>query len=996
MFRRSPLIVLFAVACPLLLVAVLVFTSTNQNPEDSLLDAGYNAYFGGGFHDAEQIALEILIMNPDSADGLALAAQAAAAIGEFARVQDYATRLAQCEFDPNPEIQEQLASLAEALVERNRLALGEQVLRLLVKEAPLHKNGRKKLADILAMTGRRREAREHTIYALLHGPVTVDELVMAADDANIFEDKAGPLRTAAVREPDDPVACYGVAWMQYQSNNSIESEVLCREAIQHDPTFLDAHALLGQILADNGKQEDLQAWHKNLPKNAADHDEIWAVRGVWLRDQGDNEAAARCFWESILRNPEHRLANLELGKLLSNLDRTDAATAFLHRGDYLRRLYLEMNAFDSDELRKPSDGMVSLSRNTPRATTDAMKRIAEILAELNREDEALGWAAAAQEAAPELVWPPILMQRLMQGRRDYVASSANPALGIDLSNLKLPTAFEGAALAVDSSGPRTTKSVRFVNAATDVGLQFTYFNSPNPEPGKSWPFEWYGGGNGVLDYDLDGWPDIYLTQGCPLAPKVDDHQYQDVLYKNQGADRFDDVTSHAGLGDPNFSYGCAAGDFDNDGFPDLYVCNLGQNRLYRNNGDGTFADVTEEAGVEGNTQTTCAAIVDLNGDGLAEIYDVNHMTLESAFAEACIHGGVTVACEQGRKFDPEQDRLFENLGDGSFIDKTSDSGIVAPLGLGLGIVAADFSSRGQIDLFVANDGYANFYFINQTQQPGANISFRESAVTSGVAFDPNGDPQACMGIATADADGDGLLDLFITNYFEEENAFYRQTGAEFFVDNTRSAGLFMPSYALLGFGTQFIDGDLEGLRDLVITNGHVEDFSSLGQPYRQRPQYLANLGDSKFSELPAKDLGDFFAEEHLGRGLSRIDWNRDGREDCVVSHLDSPVALLTNNTPKVGNFISIRLRAVTSQRDAIGARVTVRSGNDSWMQGLTAGDGYMASNQRQLVFGLGTHQQVDSLTISWPSGHQDEFTDIASGSELVMIEGKTQAISLSQ
>ncbi len=394
------------------------------------------------------------------------------------------------------------------------------------------------------------------------------------------------------------------------------------------------------------------------------------------------------------------------------------------------------------------------------------------------------------------------------------------------------------------------------------------------------------------------------------------------------------------------------------------------------------------------TWRVCAAIVDLNGDGLPEIYEVNHMAKQSVFAEICRHDSHYLPCQQGLKFVPEQDRLFSNHGDGTFADITEDSGIVAPLGFGLGIVAADFSNRGQIDVFVANDGYANFYFVNQTKQPGGRVELSERAVASGVAFDPNGAPQACMGVASADADGDGLIDLFVTNYFNEANAFYRQTGAEFFVDNTRSAALYMPSYTLLGFGTQFIDGELDGLRDLIITNGDVEDFTAVGRPYRQRPQYFKNLGGAKFSEVATASLGPFFEGAYLGRGLSRLDWNRDGLEDCVISHLDSPTALLTNRTQNVGNFLAVQLRGVASARDAIGASVTVRCGEESWIQSLTAGDGFMASNERELVFGLGKHEQVDTLTIRWPSGRSDEFTNLAVGNEIMCVEGRSQYVIL--
>jgi tetratricopeptide (TPR) repeat protein len=997
MFRRSLLASLLAVCVPLMAVALIALLSGGKDRDSALIDAGYEALFQNRPREAEAFALELIDDKPESAAGLALAAEASAGTKEYVRVEEYLARLVECSLGADSQVQQQLFRLAETLINTSQLAMGERVLRFLVTESPMHVKGRRKLAELLAMTGRRHEARKHTlvVIATLGKPVSVHELVMAADDSNVFEDAATKLRTASAQVPSDPIAYLGVAWTEYQSNNLQAAESLCREALRYAPELLDAHALLGNVLLNRGDVQGLKAWHDRLPATADDLDEIWVVRGIWLRDEGNNESAARCFWEAIKRNPDHRLANLELGKLLSNLGDTDAAVAFLHRGDYLRRLRLEMNVFDSDQLRESGDEAFSLKSVTPRATTEAMKRISELLEELKREEEALGWATAAQALTPELAWPTIMMRRLAQTHQTLTASAANPALRINLSHLALSREMTSAVSKPPSLTIAGDSQVQFTDDAAEVGIRFTYFNSPHSEDNKSWPFEWPGGGSGVLDYDLDGWPDIYLPQGRPLMRSDDGDQYQDVLYRNQAPGRFMKATSQAGLGNRAFSHGCAVGDWDNDGFPDLYVCNLGQNRLYHNNGDGTFEDVTEKSGIQSDRWTTCAAIVDLNGDGFPELYEVNHMTKESAFTEMCMHGAVSMACQQGLKLEPEQDRLFVNAGNGSFSDVTQECGIVAPLGFGLGIVAADFSNRGQIDLFVANDGYANFYFANRTAQPGGRLELSESAVTSGIAFDPDGAPQACMGVATADTDHDGLLDIFVTNYYEESNAFYRQTGTEFFVDNARPSGLFAPSFALLGFGTQFIDGELDGLRDLIITNGDVDDFTEIGRPYHQRPQYIKSVGDAKFIEVAPETLGPFFEGEYLGRGLSRLDWNRDGREDCIISHLDSPIALLTNHTRNTGNFLAIRLRGVESARDAIGANVVVRSGEDSWSQSLTAGDGYMASNQRQLVFGLGNYQQVDSLTIHWPSGHTDEFSNIEVGNELMFVEGRSQFASLS-
>ena len=249
-------------------------------------------------------------------------------------------------------------------------------------------------------------------------------------------------------------------------------------------------------------------------------------------------------------------------------------------------------------------------------------------------------------------------------------------------------------------------------------------------------------------------------------------------------------------------------------------------------------------------------------------------------------------------------------------------------------------------------------------------------------------------MAAGDADGDGRLDLFVTNYFDEPNALYRQVGDLVFSDATRKAGLREPGWRMLGFGTQFLDADLDGELDLVVANGHVDDLQKLNQPYRMRPQFYRNAGGGRFVELPARGLGDYFARELLGRGLARADLDRDGREDFVVSHLEEPASLLYNRTQKRGGWLAVRLVATSTAREAIGARVTVVDGEWRRVHFLTAGDGYMASNQRQLVIGLGARKRVKSLLVEWPSGETTKITDVAADGELVIVEGRARAMRL--
>ncbi len=325
------------------------------------------------------------------------------------------------------------------------------------------------------------------------------------------------------------------------------------------------------------------------------------------------------------------------------------------------------------------------------------------------------------------------------------------------------------------------------------------------------------------------------------------------------------------------------------------------------------------------------------------------------------------------------------------------SGIDVPNGKGLGIVAADFSGTGRLNLFVANDSVPNFYFVNQADQVGASPKFTEEALVSGLALSHDGLSAAWMGVAAGDANGDGRLDLFSTTYADQaKSLFIQEAAGGAFTDAIVSSGLNEPTWKMLGFGTQFLDGELDGWPDLVITNGHVFDLSHLNQAYQMPPQYFRNLGQGKFSEVPATQLGDFFSQKYLGRGLARLDWNRDGLDDFAVSNMMAPAGLVTNRTTSHGHFCTLRVVGTKSSRDAIGTSVTLKSGDRTWTQQLTAGDGYQASNERKLHFGLGVSSTIDAVTITWLGGESMTLTDLTCDAEWLLVEGEKSARRLSK
>ena len=539
-------------------------------------------------------------------------------------------------------------------------------------------------------------------------------------------------------------------------------------------------------------------------------------------------------------------------------------------------------------------------------------------------------------------------------------------------------------------GAEAVAKLSFTDDAEAVGLRFVYDNAQTPFHQLPEPF---GGGLALFDYDGDGWLDVYCVQGGPFTPpslrEPASSGSGDRLFHNRGDGHFEDVTDACGIGrfPRGHGHGVAIGDIDGDGRPDIFVTRWRSYALYRNNGDGTFADITIRAGLGGDRDwPTSAALADLDGDGDLDLFVCHYAAWDIDNPRLCRNNANNdyLNCNP-LDSSALPDRLFRNDA-GCFVDVTSEAGIVDRDGRGLGVVAADLDDDGRVDLFVANDSSANFLFRNL-----GGMRFEEVGHDAGVAGNASGAYQAGMGVAAGDLDGDGLIDLAVTNFYGESTTFYRNLGKGNFTDATASVGLAVASRRLLGFGVALFDADNDGRLDLASANGHVNDLRP-NYPYLMPAQLLVSGVDGRLVDV-TDHAGAAWKVPRMGRGLAVGDVDNDGLLDVLILSHNQPLVYLHNRT-KAGRFLSLRLEGRQSNRDAVGAKVVVIAGGRRHAAQRTAGGSYQSASDSRFHFGLGQIGEVESIEITWPSGRVSRHTGLRAGTGYLIVEGEEKATKL--
>jgi tetratricopeptide (TPR) repeat protein len=916
---------------------------------------------------AAEAANKALLLDPENADATLIASEAEAGRGNLEVAEELSASI-----DIRSRLGKRAVELRQQqLAKLKRTSAAADVILAALKVMPETTDWRHRAWELLNRVGRREEASWQAETLCRSGEATQQELLSLIRRTLSF-----PLEP---KDGDDPAKYFqhGLGMARWYFTQEDYRKALDELSSQTTSGFESAAAcaLYGRLLAETQNFEQFPDWHAKCDPQVRELGDYWAALGVYFYDQRRIEASARAFLEAVFRNPTDRVCFQRLSMVFGSLDRKDEAEQF-----GFRAIQITQTETAAEEiLESPSDRSLQMS-------------LVEKLVLLDRPFETLQWTQLMTGPAATSKRVAIERQRaeLNRNRKALQMASESSLIGVSLSDFSLEPAMELLRTPSDSGSDPKQVSVdilarpKLVNVASKVGINFQWHRNVEFDLSLIPIDESVGGGIAVLDYDLDGWPDVYFAQGSG-DPPTNQCTRTNVLVRNLSG-QFAETTTDAGVEDYNYSSGLAAGDVNQDGFPDLLLGSLGHNRLLINNGDGTFTDATERLGRFEDRFTSSLAIADLNGDTLPDLFETNYLEMEGGFVMPEMGADGKPVLPGPRGHYAGLDRWFENLGNGSFrIDEISRE--IAKPGTSLGIVVTDFDSDGSNDIFVGNDMRPNHLLLHMGENQLANM-----ADAKGISHGFTGLANGCMGISAADFNRDGLIDLHITNYTKESANLYIQTAGGLFADAAIRYGIDKVTEPMVGFGTKAVDIDRNGWLDLIITNGHIFDTRIYGEEYFQMPPQLMMSQGRRFQLTEVDDPSGYWEDIYLGRSMASLDFDRDGSIDFLIGHLDKPVALLHNQTETEGHWIQLELVGTATERDAIGARIVVTAGEEQLTQWVTAGDGYFCSDEPVLDFGLGIDRQVSRVEVYWPKGEKQTFDDLHEGHRYLIIEGEAEAI----
>jgi tetratricopeptide (TPR) repeat protein len=968
----------FVVAFALVLPGCLSGTNTtSETAKLSPIEQMRNAVEQGNWPAAWDLSASVLIEGQGDSDTLALVALVAF---KNDRHQEAADLLVEsCRMDHFADIG-RIQQAFTALVSVGRLFDGIDLLGEAVRQNPNDTSSRKLVFDLLVGT------EQHTD-AVAHGRELVRqrefdlELLLAIERPQKRTRESDSLIQITQRNPSDLRPLVGVAKKQLDRQSYEESIKTLRSILEVNPSFPLAQVMLGRALVLSGRFTGLSAWADGLNQEFPLNSDYWLTMGDWAIWLGNAGWATEAYAQAAKLDPDRVEPWRKLSSAISSqsIPASDSA-AINRRSSMLNRLRQQRAEFAKSDQR----------------STDRIHDIVESLVELGRLWEAEAWCAIAltlpvdsRRSQIESLRADIVRRmtkqtpwQLAEGFPDWERLESGDATS-------LLTRLSGNAPPDQLSPDRLLSSSRVLPRLVDEAesRELVFFGRTADDldqPGIR-IHQTLGCGGGTIDFDRDGWPDLYLV-AAGGHPPGDDSQ-SNALFRNHSG-RFTKVPVDYSGDDRGFGQGVAVGDVNEDGFDDLLVMNYGPNRIWINNGDGTFTDRSARWLPPRSSWSTSGAIADIDGDGISDVIIVNYCAgLEPATEDCDGPDGKSMRACSPIYFPAAPDRFLKGTDSGGLVDVT-ESWNAEPemLGRGLGIVAGALDQRDGIDVLIVNDMTSNQFW---TPQDSERFCLADTASVMGLAGDGQSRPQGSMGISAADIDVDGKIDLFVTNFENEYNTLYLRQGDSRWRDATVESGLAEITMPMVGFGTEAIDFDNDGLHELVITNGHV-DFFEVGKrksQYLQPAQLFQRNRDGRFDSIGSRIDSPYFQQRHSGRGLWTIDADRNGKMDLVISHQTEPVALLINRTASENHWLSIELVATEGSRTPIGSIVTASVAGRRLVAMLSSGDGYQCSNERCIRFGFGDTTGSAEATVQWPNGDTQTIDHLALDTHWLIVQG---------
>ncbi len=933
----------------------------------------------GEFSKATSLLRRVLVEQPEDAEAIFRYANIEAAQGDLKAAIELLDSI------PTDHPQAALPAIGQSAdwyFQIEQYDEAERRYRKLIELAPQFGVARRKLAQLLNRQGRRHEAAEQVRELCRIGDVSQEELhsLLSLSDA-IYDDPSNGNRSSHSPQASMlPIGASGRARIAFTERRYVECAKLLQEFVNHENVPPSVNAFYGRALAEGQNELQFLSWLQHADESTKQYAEFWAGLGTYLVDHQQFAEAVRVLGEAIRLDPTDLRSLRRINQSFVALGEREVAERWFDHYVTMRDVTLASNRIGTQE--------------QPDLT--AFPEVIDGLIRLERPLEATLWqlVEAFYLESPESELTEISERRKSLARSEIAFASLSKNLcGLRLEDYPMPKWESLSLLATKSPlgefiAPDNMVTCRFENIAKSLGIEHRFEVASKPINGMFSIYQTVGGGVCVLDFDLDGAVDLYLAQGSGDPPKYIGTQ-SNHLYRNLEK-RVSDVTLLSGTNEYRYSIGVTAGDWNQDGFPDLMIANLGQNRLMINNGDGTFRNDPTDGADVATVMTTSVAIADVTNDAIPDMIELNYLDDPNMPRKPSLDANGIIEMVAPLDFKPGMTRILVNDGYGGR-KVTSMSRAESAKATGLGIVVSDFDGSLGNEIFVGNDIRPDNLW---KWQPGTDpqSDWVDMAPISGCSLGNGGSTTASMGIAAADFDQSGSLDLYITNFENESASFFLNQGNSF-QDRSIQYNLSLNSLAMLGFGCQSIDYNNDGREDIVVTNGHVENTGAANQPFKQLPQFFVNLG-ATFELIDVEDQTGYFGNGHVGRALATLDFNRDGKTDFIITHIDGPTALILNKTETSNHWVKVRLAGTTSERDAIGAKVTVRCGEKMWSHWSIAGDGYLCHNEDYLSFGLGNSTTIDEITIQWPSGKEQTMKNISPDQCYLMVEGDSELFSL--